>query len=94
MDAIAKSDIFFFITTVCVVLFTLVTLVVGAYVWTIIADVRYIVRKAKDGADEIADDLQAIRETLKDRGRTIGSILSAFFAFRAKKKSRKKSDED
>lgn len=94
MEAVAKSEAFFFITTICIALVTLVIIVLGAYLWTIINDLRYIVKKAKVGADEIAEDIKDMRDSLKDKGRTIGALLSGFFAFRAKRKRRKKGEEE
>lgn len=92
MDTLAKSDAFFFITSVCVSLVTIVILVIGAYLFGIVADIKYIVRKAKASTDEITNDIHEIRETLKDKGSAIGAVLSSFFAFRSRKKRKKESE--
>lgn len=90
MDTLAKSDMFFFITTICILLVSLVLLVVGAYVIVIIADIRMITKKLREGTDEVVDDLKLLRENLKEKGRTFGSVLAAIFALRrARKKSKK-----
>lgn len=93
METLARSDAFFFITTICIVLVTLIVLILGAYFWTIITDLRYIVKKAKDSTDLIVEDIHEVRKALQDKGRTIGALLSGFFAFRAKKR-RKSEDKD
>ncbi len=94
METLAKSDAFFFITSICIVLVSLGVLVLGAYFWTIITDLRYIVKKARESTDEIVEDIRDARDALKDKGRTIGALLSGFFAYRAKKKRRKDEAED
>lgn len=94
MDTIARSDAFFFVTTICIVIVTLVVVVLGAYLTTVVADLRYIVKKARASTDEIADDIRDAREALKDKGRTIGALLSGFFAFRSRRKRKKRESSE
>ena len=51
MDDFYKQDVFFFITTIAVVLITVFSIVILAYVVKILHDVKYISKKAKTESD-------------------------------------------
>ena len=57
METVVKSDVFFFITTMCVILVTIIVVVLGAYFIRIVSDVKYITKRAKKETDEIADEV-------------------------------------
>ncbi|MES2223353.1 MAG: hypothetical protein V4469_00305 [Patescibacteria group bacterium] len=90
MENIAKSDMFFFVTTIAVIIVTLVLVVALAYVIRIASDIKYIAKRAKQETDEIADDLKNARETLKSKGKTIATIISSLWALRSKRRSKSK----
>jgi predicted Holliday junction resolvase-like endonuclease len=89
MESIIKSDVFFFVTTVAVIVVTLIIVIAFTYVIRIASDIKYISTRAKQEADEIVDDLKSARETLKDKGRTISTILSSLWILGSKRKSKK-----
>jgi predicted Holliday junction resolvase-like endonuclease len=91
MESVAKSDVFFFVTTVAVIVVTLVIVVALAYIIRIASDIKYISTRAKQETDEIVDDLKSARETLKEKGRTISTILSSLWFLGIKKKPKKDS---
>lgn len=93
MEAVAKSEIFFFITTVCIILVTLVILVSGVYLVKIVADVKSITKRLKEETAEVMDDLKSARESLKEKGRSFASVLAAIFALRGGKKKRHKTED-
>ncbi len=88
MESIAKSDMFFFVTTIAVIVVTLVLVVALAYVIRIASDIKYIAKRAKQETDEIADDLKTARETLKSKGKTIATILSSLWMLRSRRRSK------
>ncbi|MDB5204871.1 MAG: hypothetical protein JWP09_899 [Candidatus Taylorbacteria bacterium] len=90
MENIAKSDMFFFVTTIAVIIVTLVLVVALAYVIRIASDIKYIAKRAKQETDEIADDLKNARETLKSKGKTIATIISSLWMLRSKRRSKSK----
>lgn len=90
MESIAKSDMFFFVTTIAVIVLTLVLVIALAYVIRIASDIKYIAHRAKQETDEIADDLKSARETLKSKGKTIATILSSLWILRSKRRSKSK----
>ncbi len=89
MESIARSDMFFFVTTIAVIVLTLVLVVALSYFIRIASDIKYIAKRAKEETDEIADDLKTARETLKAKGKTFATIISSLWFLRNKRKSRK-----
>jgi len=66
MDSIIKSDIFFFITGLSVIVLTIVGLVVLYYLTKIFKDIKHIAKTAKTEADHIAEDVETYRKDLKE----------------------------
>lgn len=89
MESIAKSDIFFFVTTISVIVVTLVLVVALAYIIRIASDLKHIAGRAKQETDEIADDLKSARIALKEKGKTFATVLSTLWFLRKKRKSKK-----
>lgn len=88
MESVAKSDLFFFVTTIAVIVLTVIIVIALSYVIRIASDIKYIAKRAKQETDEIADDLKNARETLKSKGKTIATIISSLWILRGKRKSR------
>jgi uncharacterized membrane protein len=65
MDTLAKADIFFFVTTLAIVILTLVGLVILAYVWKIVRNIKDISEHAKTEAVEIIDGVHSVKSKLK-----------------------------
>lgn len=91
MESVAKSDMFFFVTTIAVVVVTLVLVVALSYIIRIASDIKYIASRAKKETDEIADDLKVARETLKTKGKTFATILSSLWILKSKRNPKNKS---
>ena len=68
MDTLAKSEIFFFITSIAVVLFTIVGVVIAFYLIKISRNISEITERAKDQAGKISNDIDALRENIKEEG--------------------------
>lgn len=65
MNSIVKSDVFFFITGLCVILLTIVGLVVLYYLTKIFKDIKHIAQTAKTEVDHIAEDVDDFRKDIK-----------------------------
>lgn len=83
-----KADIFFFVTTIIVVLVGLGLLVFLVYAIRIISDVKFVSRKIKEESVEFLQDAKEMREHLKQKG---GSLLGIFSLLFGKKQTRKKT---
>lgn len=84
MTSIIKSDIFFFITTIAIVVVTIGAVVALVYLVQILRDMRDLSRRAKDEGERIIDGVSAYREEIYRRGFQINDLLSVFGFFRKK----------
>lgn len=67
METIAKSDIFFFITSIAVIITTLIILVIGLYIIRILRDVRAIVQHLKEIGGKMEDEFEEMYADLMSR---------------------------
>jgi predicted Holliday junction resolvase-like endonuclease len=68
MTEFAKMDVFFFVTTIAVIIFTLLVAVAAIYIIKILRDIKYITKKAKSEADIISEELSDLRDNVKTQG--------------------------
>jgi hypothetical protein len=78
MESIVKSDFFFFITTLCVLLITAFLLVIFWNVLRMTKSLREIITRIKDETDGIADDIAMLRNDIKENNFGFKSLLSFF----------------
>ncbi|MEI8338085.1 MAG: hypothetical protein WCF92_02985 [bacterium] len=89
MESFVKSDIFFFITTLCVVLVTILFVVILIYLIIVLKDVVFLSKKIKKEGEEIIDDAHNVRMDLKAHTKKASDFISRF-SFLNKKTKRKK----
>ena len=82
MDTLIHADIFFFITTIVLIVISIGLVVIIIYVIKILHDVSGLVSNAREEGEEIVKDIKQLRLKVKDQGlkfnflRTfVGSIL-------------------
>lgn len=78
MNDFYQMHVFFFVTTVAVVILTILLAVAAVYIIKILNDIKYISRKAKTEADIIAGELSELRQNVKQEGAKL-KFLSSFF---------------
>lgn len=96
METLAKSDIFFFITSVAVVLFTLIGLIVLFYVIRFARMAFLISKKIKAESDNISNDIAMIRAKVHEEGlgiRTMYRLFTGFFGNTLGKKRHEKGSK-
>lgn len=79
MEEVLKADVFFFVTTIAVAIFTVFGTIVGIYIVRILREVEYMARVARKEVEIVASDIGDISESLKksvEGMRGIGGILS------------------
>lgn len=82
METLAKSDAFFFITSIAVILFTILALVILFYVIRFARIALQISKKVKEESDNISHDIAKIRARVNEEGfgiRTVYRLVSGFF---------------
>jgi uncharacterized protein YoxC len=80
MEPIMKSEIFFFITSISVILITVVLVIAGYYVIKTLQNLRDISETLKNAAHSAEADIEEIRE------RVTGSTLFTFIFGKNRKK--------
>lgn len=86
-----KSDIFFFVTTIVVVILGLLFLWLMIYLITIFKTIREITGRAKTLFNATSDDIDEFRTNIKEKGISWTNLASAFMP--KKKTATKKKTE-
>lgn len=82
MEPVLKSEIFFFISSVAVILFTVVFIIFGFYLIKIMRNFSHISDKLKKGVDNASASLEEVGENIKE-----SKLFS--FIFGSQKKNKK-----
>lgn len=89
MNSILQSDIFFFVTTICVVLISVFLVIVLYKTSKILTNIEEVTNKVKDSATGIHDDLLEFRSNIKSGDFGFRDILSFFIQKGGQKKKPK-----
>lgn len=87
MTEFLEANIFFFITSVAVVVFTIFLCVAMYFVIRILKSVRNITERIDEGSESIADDIKQLRQYVAQ-----GSLISQIVGLFVKSKRAKKRD--
>ncbi len=93
MSEILQANVFFFITSVAVVVFTILVCVILYHVIKILGSIRAIVAKIEEGSDLIAEDMSMLR-TFVIEGSLVSQIMSFFLGKKARKAPLSKKSKD
>jgi len=98
MDQLVKADVFFFITSIAVIVSSIVLIVAFVYVIQILRDVRYITKRVRAETDEILEDVHQARNFIKKEAKralnikdVISGVMQAVFQKGRKRSSEKKN---
>ncbi len=89
METLLKADIFFFITTCAVAIVAVCVGIITFYFIQILKDVKRISETLSREGEKVAEDIDLVRETLKEKGNIIGSMLSTITKTWRGRKTRK-----
>ena len=85
MSEVLQTNVFFFITSVAVVVFTIFLCVVLYYLIRILKNVREITERLKRGSEQLAEDAEAVRTFIHEG--VIGSVKASFGRMSGRKTS-------
>lgn len=74
METLLKSEIFFFISAVAVVILTAACLVAVYYIIQIVKDIKFIADKAKTESKHISRDIERYSKNLREGEKEIKSF--------------------
>jgi hypothetical protein len=75
MDSLIKADIFFFVATFAVAIVAVCAGVVTFYVVKILKDVKHISQTLSNESEKVAEDIDAVRAAIKEKGNRIGTMI-------------------
>jgi len=93
MGEILLTNIFFIITSVAVVLFTILVCFILYQVFKIVRTIRRIVERVEEGSELIADEVSQLRTYVLE-GSLVSQIMGFFMNAKSRKASRKKKTTD
>jgi uncharacterized protein YoxC len=68
VNELIHADIFFFVTTIAVIVISVLFAIILAYVAAILKDLKGISRKVKDETEAIAQDMDDLRDEIRKEG--------------------------
>ena len=93
MNTLVHADIFFFITTIAVIIMTIIMCIAGWYIIGIVRDARYVARRLRHATDELEADFEALRRTVTEEGSKAKHIVNFFLGkFLGKRRSSHKKE--
>ena len=78
MDSIIKSEIFFFITSIAVIVLSIGAAAVLVYAIRVLRDVDHVAKLVRDESDLIAKDVSQLRESAEKEGVKISRLARLF----------------
>ena len=86
MTEVLQANVFFFITSIAVIAFTLLLCIALYHVIKILKSVRSIVARIEEGSEVIAEDIAYLRQYFKE-GSLISHLVGLFFGRREGRKT-------
>jgi hypothetical protein len=93
MNTLIQADIFFFITSVVVILGGILVITALIFIVLILKDFRAVSLKIRQGAAVLAEDVSAARDHIKEKGASILSTMDFFKEMTKKPKGRHRSTD-
>ena len=86
MNDFLKQDLFFFVTTVAVVMFAVLGSIAMIYIIQIVKNINYIAKRARQQTDLISEDLDSLRDRVRTEGFRIKHLFNFFMNINKKGK--------
>lgn len=102
VDQVLQTNIFFYITSVAVVIVTVLLAVALYYIIGILEDIRDVTDRVRRGSEVFAEDLNGLRDNIKEEGarvRHFAQLIGKYAGWypdektKAKRTRKKKSEE-
>jgi hypothetical protein len=94
MQSLIHADIFFFITSVAVIIVTLLMAVALVYAIKILRDVKHVTTEVKAQSRVWLSDIDEMRRFFKSEGVRFAGLIGSIFRFIGNKRKRKKKSEE
>lgn len=94
MESVAQMNIFFFITTLVVVVVGVLATILLVYAIRFIRDARLIMEIIRDEATEVIDDIDSFRRDVRHKASRFSNLLGVFTTARFIKRVLRPRKED
>lgn len=94
MEEVLQANVFFFITAVAVVFFTLLASIALYQLIKILVAIRRITERVEAGSEQIADDLDSVRSFVRDRNPLVSWLRFIFPGRDTMRRKRSRTRED
>ena|SRR3989344_196594 len=101
METLVKADVFFFITTVVILILGVTLFVAAIYLIKVLRKVKSITDRMEEEADEIIDDAHEFRENIKKEevrmsfvSKLMGAVLNSIFVIKRSGRKNNKSKQN
>lgn len=91
MENVVKADIFFFVTSIAVVVFTIGVVIAMYYVVRILKEMKRVSKKISEEGDKIIGDVEYFREAVKNEGTKIKNVANFFLGWFIRRQKREKA---
>ena len=89
MDTFLKADVFFFVTTICIVLITILFIVILIYLIKVFKNIEFLSKKIKEEGEEIISDVHNARIDIKSGVKKASGLISVLSFLNKKRKKSK-----
>ncbi len=94
MEQLVHADIFFFVTTIAIVILSLAALIALVYLIIILRNLKDFSKRAKEEGMAVLDDVTSVRHFVKEKSHTIASLFGLFsLVHRKGRKGKHKSEK-
>lgn len=90
METLIHADIFFFISTIWMIIISAIFVIILWNVAYIVNDLRHISRKIRDGGDALSEDLHDLRTVIHAEGSNFNHIRKYFKHLFSRRQNHKK----
>jgi len=97
MNPLLQADIFFFITSIAVIVVTIALVVALFFLVQILRDVRYVSKRVREESDRVLEDVEHLRSFVVKEGKKaidikklIGEVLNVFLPKRKSRRPKRK----
>jgi hypothetical protein len=90
MQSLIHADIFFFVSTIALVVLTIGGVIILVYIIKIIRDVSHVSGRVKEESDEILNDVKTLRGNIKSEGFKFSFVHRFFRSIFGRRSSKKK----
>jgi hypothetical protein len=93
MNQLIHADVFFFVTTIAIVVLSIAVLIALIYLIIILRNLKDFSKRAKEEGMAVLDDVTSVRHFVKEKSHTLASLFGIFSLVHRKRRKGKQQGE-